>query len=236
MQLANMAGEGGGIPADGVSAGVATGLGEVSVIEKVVGYKKIKFHTHENIGYGDVRLPELQMHTSAFWATASEEIIQGLPFPRAAAVDALRGIGKAMHTIAAVGLMIDPRDLGHTVGDRGDTEGPPKKDGAPGFDPTLFFFDRVPGGVGLAPRLFEERESLLLRTRALIESCPCGDGCPSCIGPSIGAEELAISVSPNPSRARAAAAAVGERKGRTLMLLSALGVAPMHRCADVLMH
>ena len=44
-----------------------SGWGEVSVVEKVVGYKKIKFHTHENAGYGDVRLPEMQMHTTAYW-------------------------------------------------------------------------------------------------------------------------------------------------------------------------
>jgi DEAD/DEAH box helicase domain-containing protein len=43
------------------------GWGEVSVVEKVVGYKKVKFHTHENAGYGDVRLPDIEMHTTSFW-------------------------------------------------------------------------------------------------------------------------------------------------------------------------
>ena len=51
--------------------------GEVSVVEKVVGYKKIKFHTHENAGYGDVRLPDTQMHTTSFWLTVPEARLRG---------------------------------------------------------------------------------------------------------------------------------------------------------------
>ncbi|MBN8609449.1 MAG: DEAD/DEAH box helicase [Deltaproteobacteria bacterium] len=178
--------------------GVAVGLGEVSVIEKVVGYKKIKFNTHENVGYGDVRLPEMQMHTSAVWITFAEDTVRSLAasdelvtsgatfgsVPRAVVVDAVRGIGHAMHTVAAVGLMCDPRDLGHVLAERsGEGEHPQKgdADGA-GFDPTIFVYDHIPGGVGLAPRLFADREIVLRRTRALIEDCPCQGGCPACIG------------------------------------------------------
>ena len=90
------------------------------VVEKVVGYKKIKFHTHENVGYGDVRLPEMQMHTTAFWLMVPEALVESLPYARPTVIDALRGFGNALHTVAAVGLMIDPRDLGQTLGDRTD--------------------------------------------------------------------------------------------------------------------
>src|SRR5689334_9932826 len=45
--------------------GLVAAGGEVSVVEKVVGFKKIKFHTHENVGYGEVALPELQLHTTS---------------------------------------------------------------------------------------------------------------------------------------------------------------------------
>jgi DEAD/DEAH box helicase domain-containing protein len=89
-----------------------------------------------------------------------------------------------MHTVAAVGLMCDPRDLGHVLAERtGEGEHPQKgdADGA-GFDPTIFVYDHIPGGVGLAPRLFSDREIVLRRTRALIEDCPCQGGCPACIG------------------------------------------------------
>jgi len=65
--------------------------GEVSLVEKVTGYKKIKFHTHENAGYGDVRLPDMQMHTTSFWLTIPPSLFGNLG--RATAVDALGGIG-----------------------------------------------------------------------------------------------------------------------------------------------
>ncbi len=155
------------------------GQGDVSVVERVVGYKKIKFHTHENVGYGDVRLPELQMHTTAFWLTVPEATLRRVRAPRPDLLDALQGLLSALHTVAAVGLMVDPRDLGRTLGGRESGGG----QGAPLFDPTLYLYDSVPGGVGLATRLYDEREELLRRTRALLDRCGCEDGCPSCVGP-----------------------------------------------------
>jgi DEAD/DEAH box helicase domain-containing protein len=188
------------------------GLGDVSVIEKVVGYKKIKFHTHENVGYGEVHLPEMQKHTTAFWLTFPEDFVQSQPESRAVIVDALRGLSKAMHVVGAVGLMIDPRDLGRTLGSRHEDEGPPAKGQGPGFDPTIFLYDTVAGGIGLASRLFEEREELLRRARHLIESCECSEGCPGCIGPDAsGDDDLEAA-----------------RKRLVLGLLDAVGVSVIH--------
>jgi DEAD/DEAH box helicase domain-containing protein len=178
---------------------LATALGEVSVVEKVVGYKKIKFHTHENVGYGEVNLPEMQLHTSALWLTVPEAVVQAQPWARPEVIDALRGFGHALHTVASVSLMVDPRDLGHTLGDKKDGDAAPSKgvSSAPGFDPTIFVYDRMPGGVGLAPRLFEQREELLLRTVRLLAGCSCEAGCPSCIGPVVQAQGPQL---PMPSR------------------------------------
>ncbi|MBL8949878.1 MAG: DEAD/DEAH box helicase [Myxococcaceae bacterium] len=153
------------------------GTGEVSVIEKVVGFKKVKFHTHENVGYGEVALPELQMHSAACWVTVPEDVVGALQAPRVEVVDAVRALGHAMHSVACVGLMIDPRDLGRTLG---------SKSNQPLMEPTLYFYDEIPGGVGLSPRLFEEREALLARAKTLIEACVCDDGCPACIGLDVG--------------------------------------------------
>ena len=168
-------------------------LGEVSVVEKVVGYKKIRFHTHENVGYGEVHLPEMQMHTSAAWFTFPETFVSSLPFARPVILDALRGIGNALHLIASFGLMVDPRDLGHTLGDRGEGQPDPGKGlhvGA-GFDPTLFIYDHVPGGIGLAPRIYEERDTFFARAAHMIGNCECSDGCPACVGPVAEAREEA---------------------------------------------
>jgi DEAD/DEAH box helicase domain-containing protein len=166
----------------------SSGWGEVAVVEKVVGYKKIKFYTHENAGYGDVRLPETQMHTTALWITVPEHVCATLPEGRAAAIDGLRGVGVALETVATVALMCDPRDLGTTLGDHAtdDEDAPPRKvRGGPeaGYAPTLFLYEHVPGGTGLSERMWEQREVLLARALRLIEGCPCDGGCPACVGP-----------------------------------------------------
>jgi DEAD/DEAH box helicase domain-containing protein len=158
--------------------------GEVSVVEKVVGYKKIKFHTHENAGYGDVRLPDTQMHTTSFWLTVPESLGEETGLGRAAAIEGLRGIAVALETVSALALMCDPRDLGQTIGDDGEEDGPAGggRVPQPGFDPTLFLFDNVPGGVGLAERIYERSAELVARARAMIRGCSCDGGCPACVG------------------------------------------------------
>jgi DEAD/DEAH box helicase domain-containing protein len=172
-----------------------SGYGEVSVVEKVVGYKKIKFHTHENTGYGDVHLPEMQMHTMAFWLTVPEERCARVSRGRAAAIDALRGIAAALETVATLALMCDPRDLGTTLGDaeldpagEANVASLAKKRAATGmragYSPTLFLYEHTPGGTGLSERIFAQHDVLLARARDLIARCPCTSGCPACVGPA----------------------------------------------------
>jgi DEAD/DEAH box helicase domain-containing protein len=174
----------------------SSGWGEVAIVEKVVGYKKIKFYTHENAGYGDVRLPEMQMHTTAFWVTAPEAVCARVEAGRPAVIDGLRGMGVALETVATLALMCDPRDLGTTLGttasdEESDGSGaqaslPRKGFGEPldgKYRPTLFLYEHVPGGTGLAERIWEQRDLLMARAARMIESCPCQSGCPACVGP-----------------------------------------------------
>ena len=56
--------------------------GEVQVSRKVVGYKKIKFYTSENVGYGDVDLPERDMHTTSYWFTIPWDLLNSLQLTR----------------------------------------------------------------------------------------------------------------------------------------------------------
>jgi DEAD/DEAH box helicase domain-containing protein len=171
----------------------AAAFGDVNVVERVAGFKKVKFHTHENLGYGDVHLPEMQMQTTAFWFTLPEEMVQALAgredaigrlAGRPNVIDGLRGLAHALEAVASLALMCDPRDLGYALGDKSDGTAPGKSAGGPpGFDPTIFLYDNVAGGVGLAARAFERRMELLSRARELVESCPCDDGCPACVSP-----------------------------------------------------
>jgi len=119
--------------------------------------------------------------------------VESLGVPRPLVIDALRGVGAALETVATLSLMCDPRDLGQTLGDgaesseQGGTRAPAGRDPFQkrwgNFDPTVFLFDAHPGGVGLAPRIYERSAELFARAESLIEQCPCGGGCPACVGP-----------------------------------------------------
>jgi DEAD/DEAH box helicase domain-containing protein len=167
-------------------------FGEISVVEKVVGFKKIKFHTHENTGYGEVMLPDIQMHTTSFWIEVPEPLCAEVGLGKAAAIDGLRGVAIALETVSTLRLMCDPRDIGQAIE---TDEGTPPEPGERRFDPTLFLFDNVPGGVGLAERLFEDGAELLSRARKLLLECGCDEGCPLCVG---------VVAAPNVPRKRAA--------------------------------
>lgn len=169
------------------------GFGDVKVVHKVTGYKKIKFFTHENAGYGDVHLPPMEMHTTSYWLSLSESLVDSFDAPRAHVVDALHGFGQALSAVASLALMCDPKDLASTLGD-GEPEGdgpgraPIGRDARLGHvgrrSPTLFLFDVQPGGVGLAEHIYHQAGRLIEEASTLIAGCPCIAGCPACVGPT----------------------------------------------------
>ncbi|MCB9736367.1 MAG: DEAD/DEAH box helicase [Deltaproteobacteria bacterium] len=157
--------------------------GEVLVTTKFVGFKKIRFHTNETIGYGDIHLPDLEMHTTSFWLEVDRELVLAMPFDRQTFVDALQAISHALETSAAIALMCAERDLGRALGeDAADGPGAGGA-GARAFDPTIYLYDAVPGGVGLAPEIHKGFPAILARALELLGDCACGTGCPSCVGP-----------------------------------------------------
>ncbi|MBI4512167.1 MAG: DEAD/DEAH box helicase [Deltaproteobacteria bacterium] len=145
------------------------GQGEVHVVEKVVGFKKIKLHTHENVGYGDVALPPFEIHTRAVWLDVPIAGPPGSSTHGEALVawqDGLRRAAYALHHMAALAVLCDPADLSHDIGDTG----------------RIFLYDNMPGGIGLAERLYDERTSLVGRAFKLVSACKCERGCPGCVG------------------------------------------------------
>ncbi len=190
--------------------------GEVQVVRKVVGYKKIKFYTSENLGFGDVHLPERDMHTHGLLvhhppgppgcpSLHAEEIIDGLT-----------GLAYGLHHLAAMLLMADLHDIDRCIGDKsgewfvrhtgsgrvitsspsGADEAEPAREDA--FDPTVFLFDAYPGGIGFSDSSTRSTEGSWDRRRPLLSSCPCLHGCPSCVGPTLEvgnrAKEVALTV------------------------------------------
>ena len=172
--------------------GATKNHGEVQVNTQVVGFKKIKFGTLENVGAGELSLPEQEMHTTACWLTLPHELLEYLPCIAAERQDGVRGVANAMQAIATLLVMCDPRDLGVAVGAYPGFGGAqveiPKSRTASRpspvtFEPNIYLYDKYPGGVGLSEPLFHLVEDLLSKARRMIESCPCQSGCPSCVGP-----------------------------------------------------
>jgi DEAD/DEAH box helicase domain-containing protein len=136
-------------------------------------FKKLKFHTHENVGWGSISLPETEMHTTATWLAPPSTLVNR--YDRDTLDGALIGLGRVARTTAALLLMSDPRDLGVLAQVQAPFTG----------RPTLYLYDAVPGGVGLTERLFGLVDDLVRASREAVESCPCSDGCPACVGPAI---------------------------------------------------
>lgn len=173
--------------------------GEVHVAHQVVGFKKLKFFTMENVGSGDLNMPVQEMHTTSYWITVPRTVYESLPYSPTERLNGLYGLAYALAHLACVFLMCDRRDIGSAV-ECGDTVavgvGPTSTDAvAPTmYNPTIFIYDNFPGGIGLSRPLFEVRDRLLNATRQLIQSCPCKDGCPSCVGPTVLAKEIALEI------------------------------------------
>jgi len=159
--------------------------GEVHVAHQVVGFKKIKFFTLENVGSGDLNLPVQEMHTTSFWITIPRSEFEALPFSTVDRMNGLHGLAYALAQLAAVFLMCDRRDLGAAVEFGQDN---------PMFHPTVYIFDNFPGGIGLSRPLYEIREQVLAAADGLIRSCACEDGCPSCVGPVVHGKAVALAL------------------------------------------
>jgi DEAD/DEAH box helicase domain-containing protein len=146
--------------------------GEVMVASIATIFKKLKFVTNENLGWGRIHLPEIELQTTAYWLTADEARRRW----RHQELDiALLGVGRAVQTVASVLLMVDPRDLGLVSQVRS-----PHSE-----QPTIYLYEAVPGGIGLAERLWERHDDLLAAAAGLIAGCGCEAGCPACTGPRL---------------------------------------------------
>ncbi len=171
--------------------------GDVLVRSQVVGFKKIKFFSNENIGDGKLELPENEMHTTSYWITLERPLLDSLPFSVSERQSGMFGLLHALESVATLLLMCDRRDLGTTIGERppdaGSENGPivgmrmenaDSSNAREFFEPNLYLYDAYPGGIGFSEPLFFANDLLMQKTRELISSCACEQGCPSCVGPA----------------------------------------------------
>jgi DEAD/DEAH box helicase domain-containing protein len=181
--------------------------GEVHVVRRVAGYKKIRYYSHENIGYGNVSLPDQEMHTTAvWWRLAPAALEQAFP-SRWRALDGFLSAAFAMHFVAVMLTMSAPRDLGRAVGNcdstwfsQIDTRGRGRVQNFSGeevdvmdddrlFEPSVFLYDSYPGGIGLSEPIYDLRGQIVTEATKVISECVCRHGCPACIGPILASDE-----------------------------------------------
>jgi DEAD/DEAH box helicase domain-containing protein len=157
------------------AAAIRVVLGDILVRTQATKFKKLKYHTNENVGYGDITLPADEMHTRSAVLLLDAASAPGKRFaelPETEQGIVIQRLGVLMRTVAPVFLLCDPRDLG--VSER-------VRD--PHFEvPCLFVYDQYPGGIGLSEGFLRDLPRIVRSAREVVERCPCARGCPSCIG------------------------------------------------------
>lgn len=153
-------------------AGYEMHRGELMLRIKAVMFKKIKLETHENLGWGDIHTPEIEMHTQGAWILVPEA--HGL---RERVDDSQLGavLSSAAHALAMVAplyILCDPRDIRVRAEVRNPSFG----------KPAVYFYDSFPGGLELCHRMLESLPVIAAAAEELVADCPCESGCPSCIG------------------------------------------------------
>jgi len=159
------------------AGGIKVAHGDVRLNRQIVGFKKIKFYTMENVGAGNLSMPEQEMHTTAFWLHFPAEFLARFtdlsPTDRQGGLTALAAL---LRTVGALCVMCDPRDLGVSITE--DVAG-----SLSAFEPNLYLYDNYPGGIGQSAALYKLAPRLLDGAAKLLAACPCEAGCPSCVGP-----------------------------------------------------
>jgi DEAD/DEAH box helicase domain-containing protein len=149
--------------------------GDVRLNRQIVGFKKIKFYSMENVGAGNLSMPEQEMHTTAFWLHFPAAFLAKFPdLTPAERQGGFVGLSALLRTVGALHVMCDPRDLGVSI-----TEDIAGKT----FEPNLYLYDNYPGGIGQSSALFRLTSRLLDGALKILAACPCDSGCPGCVGP-----------------------------------------------------
>lgn len=146
-------------------------LGRLKVTEWVVGFERKRIFGQETIDRAQLDLPPVEFETVGLWWQAPRAFEETL---RQAGEHFLGSLHASEHAAISLFPLL-------ALCDRGDIGGisypfhPQVGSGA------VFIYDGHPGGVGIAARGFAELDTLLSQVLSLIGSCPCPEGCPSCI-------------------------------------------------------
>ena len=145
-------------------------FGQVTVTSTTIMFRKIKFFSLDSIGFGNLDLPPQELNTCAVWIVPPPGTLKRVKEHGRVASEGMAGIGNALVGVIPLYVICDYTDIGPVV-DSSNT-------GAP----TIFIYDKYQGGLGFAQKSYELLDRIMESALELISSCPCDDGCPSCVG------------------------------------------------------
>jgi len=149
--------------------------GELSVTWLPTMYKKIRFGTHENVGWGEIHLPETTMHTTGYWIEFPENAGEEAGLGEKALGESLHALANTLRQVAPVQVLCDLTDIRAHAMVRAPFSG----------RPAVYLYEGYPGGVGISDKLFTHHDRLLDAAISLLAECSCKEGCPSCVGTAL---------------------------------------------------
>ncbi len=152
-------------------------LGEVAVTTVATSFKKVKFFTHENVGMGRIFLPEMEMHSTSAWFEFPEQLFSDPYFQESVIGEGIKGIAYVLQNLIPLYIMCDRNDISVVPMVRSPFSN----------KPTIYVYDKYPGGVGLSKKVYNLDNLIFQTVFDHIGSCSCENGCPSCIGPPLEA-------------------------------------------------
>lgn len=146
-------------------------LGKLRVTEHITSFETRRLFSHEILAKNPLELPPQTFETVGFWIEIELLLAQKI---KKAKLDFMGGIHAIEHALISMFPLF-------AVCDRNDIGGisiplHPQLEKA-----AIFIYDGYPGGIGLAARGYEIIMPLIEKTKELIASCDCSDGCPACI-------------------------------------------------------
>ena len=145
-------------------------FGELTYSWQTIAFKKIRYRSLDAIGYHPLDLPRLTLDTSGLWLSPADETLHTLASRGFHPWEALSGVRNLYVQLLPMLAMCDRMDLQGTL------------DSSNLGRPTLFLFDRYPGGLGFAEQGYARLDELTEAALVHLEGCGCGDGCPACVG------------------------------------------------------
>jgi len=144
--------------------------GPATITWATTAFKKIQFYSLDSIGYGKLDLPPQSLDTVSTWLIPDQDTLDEARSRERRPIDGLVGIRNVLVHVLPLYAMCDRTDLGGLV------------DSSNTGTPTIFLYDRYPGGLGFAEKGYDMVEEMMRSCLALIRECECEQGCPSCVG------------------------------------------------------